>query len=229
MPKRQKSSSVLLLVLLAQCISSSVHAQTQSDAAKKAEFMSKAQKGDSTAQFLLGFRSEYEQDYTQAADWYRKAAEQGNVEAQFSLGILYGTGQGVPQDDSQAVMLFRKAAEQGLARAQSNLGVAYASGRGIPKDVAEAAAWWRKAAEQGDEQAQFKLGLCYFTGQGVLEDYVEAHKWLNIAASHASADDQKQFMDQRNDVGEALSPAQLAEAQRRASDWLAAFEKRKKK
>ena len=42
------------------------------------------------------------QDYTQAAEWYRKAAEQGLDNAQYNLGVLYNDGQGVPQDYAEA-------------------------------------------------------------------------------------------------------------------------------
>ena len=52
-----------------------------------------------------------------------QAAEQGNADAQFNLGVMYDTGQGVRQDYAQAVQWYRKAAEQGLADAQYNLGV----------------------------------------------------------------------------------------------------------
>ncbi len=38
------------------------------------------------------------QDYAAAVGWYRKAAEQGDAESQFNLGLLYRQGQGVPQD-----------------------------------------------------------------------------------------------------------------------------------
>jgi hypothetical protein len=44
------------------------------------------------------------QDYRQAADWYRKAAEQGLAEAQYGLGFLYHNGNGVPKDETQATV-----------------------------------------------------------------------------------------------------------------------------
>ena len=43
-------------------------------------------------------------DYAQAAAWYRKAAERENGAASYNLGVMYGTGQGVPQDYAGAVM-----------------------------------------------------------------------------------------------------------------------------
>ena len=54
------------------------------------------------------------QDYTQAADLYRRAAEQGNASAQFNLALLYDNGTGVARDYAQAAAWYTKAAEQGL-------------------------------------------------------------------------------------------------------------------
>ena len=42
------------------------------------------------------------QDYKTALRWFKFGAEQGNVNAQFSLGILYGNGFGVTQDYARA-------------------------------------------------------------------------------------------------------------------------------
>ena len=42
------------------------------------------------------------QDDAEAVRWYRAAAEQGDAEAQFNLGVMYATGKGVLQDHIQA-------------------------------------------------------------------------------------------------------------------------------
>jgi tetratricopeptide (TPR) repeat protein len=86
----------------------------------------------------------------QAADWYRKAAEQGEAQAQFNLGWLYYTGQGVTQDYRQAADWFRKAAEQGFAKAQYNLGLMYGTGQGVAQDYIEAHKWWNIAGGGGN-------------------------------------------------------------------------------
>ncbi|CAK0761840.1 conserved hypothetical protein [Gammaproteobacteria bacterium] len=52
------------------------------------------------------------QDDQEAVNWYRKAAEQGDADAQFNLGIMYAEGRGVTQDKHEAAMWFLKAAEQ---------------------------------------------------------------------------------------------------------------------
>ena len=60
-------------------------------------------------------------DYSEAVKWYRKAAEQGNKQAQYNLGVCYESGRGVPQDYSEAVKWYRKAAEQGVDYAKEQL------------------------------------------------------------------------------------------------------------
>lgn len=85
-------------------------------------------------------------DFASAARSWLLAAELGDVEAQYNLGLLYVDGQGVPQDNVEAAEWWRLAAEQGYAHAQHNLGVMYAKGQGVPQDNAEAAKWRRRAA-----------------------------------------------------------------------------------
>jgi TPR repeat protein len=53
------------------------------------------------------------QEFAAAATWYRKAAEQGLVQAEFNMGVMYTNGQGVPQDYVMAHMWFNLAAAAG--------------------------------------------------------------------------------------------------------------------
>lgn len=54
-------------------------------------------------------------------EWFKKAADQGNVDAQNNLGVMYYTGEGVPKDMAKAREWLRKAAAQGNADAKANL------------------------------------------------------------------------------------------------------------
>ena len=117
-----------------------------------------ARDGDREAQFRAGLNYEngcgVPQDFSQAADWYRKAAESGHLAAQNSLGSLYVQGHGVAQSDEQAMKWFLRAASEGFAPAQNNLGYMYETGR-VPTTSAasnngsEAVKWYRKAAGSG--------------------------------------------------------------------------------
>tara|TARA_B110000003_G_scaffold114196_1_gene116838 strand:- start:16519 stop:17568 length:1050 start_codon:yes stop_codon:yes gene_type:complete len=64
-----------------------------------------------------------EKNKTKAAKLFRKSAEQGHVSAQFNLGVMYETGQGVPEDKAEAIKWIRKAAEQGDEDAKTWLGI----------------------------------------------------------------------------------------------------------
>ena len=90
-----------------------------------------------------------------------QAAERGDAQAQFNLGMMYYKGRGVSQDDAEAFKWYRQAAERGVAEAQFNLGVMYDKGRGVSQDDAEAVRWYRQAADQGFARAQFLLGAMY--------------------------------------------------------------------
>ncbi|MBQ6647668.1 MAG: sel1 repeat family protein, partial [Muribaculaceae bacterium] len=68
---------------------------------KAREYYLKAIEGDAEAQLCLGdcyYEGDgMEKDYTQAVFWYFKAAEQGNVDAAYNLGVSYSLGEGVEQ------------------------------------------------------------------------------------------------------------------------------------
>ena len=183
-----------------------------------------ADQGDALAQNILGamytFGHGVAQDDAAAVIWHRKAADQGDAKAQNLLGVMYRNGEGVAQDYAAAVSWFRKAADQGVASAQNNLAGMYYYGEGVTQDYAAAVSWYRKAADQGDALAQNSLGAMYNDGQGVAQDYIQAHKWHNLAAAGATdATFRDSARRNRDRTVAKMQPAQIAEAQRLASDW----------
>jgi TPR repeat protein len=126
----------------------------------------------------------------EAAAWYRKAAELGNVDGQLKIAVAHREGTGVPKDFVEAVRWYRKAAEQGDATAQFDLGWMYDNGEGVLQDYAEAAGWYYKAAEQRLARAQFKLGALYHNGTGVAQNLAEAARWYREAAEQGDAEAQ---------------------------------------
>ena len=95
----------------------------------------------------------YARDKRGAADWFRKAAEQGHAEAQYRIADMYAEGVGVGFSIKLAQDWFRLAAGQGNAAAQNYLGIMYCNGYGVAEDRHEAARWFRKAASQGQRNA----------------------------------------------------------------------------
>lgn len=86
----------------------------------------------------------------------------GDMEAQFSLGLIYSDGRGMPRNYKQAVIWYKNAAQQGHLNAAYNLGILFEKGgHGIEANVKESIKWYSMAAEKGDRDAQTRLGLIY--------------------------------------------------------------------
>ena len=88
-----------------------------------------------------------------------------------------------------------------------------------------AATWYGRAAEQGDFYAQYLLAQLYDQGwPGVPQDNFLAYMWFDLSAAAAQAEEQSTMFGDyvanlRDSVAERMAPAQIAEAQRRASEW----------
>ena len=100
----------------------------------------KAEAGDAEAQNAMGLafkngRGDVAVDFTQAAQWFQKSAEQGNPYAERNLALMYAEGKGVKQDPGEVVKWMRKAADQNFASAQSYLGMLYVQGIGVTQDM----------------------------------------------------------------------------------------------
>lgn len=74
------------------------------------------------------------------------------------------------------------------------------------------------AYEQGSIDALYDLGVAFSTGShGTISDMIEAHKWFNIAASKGH----EEAGWCRADISDEMTAREIAEAQRRAREWLA--------
>ena len=143
----------------------------------------------------------------------RRTAEQGYMEAQYQLGLLYTKGnsknlssyshnrvsEGVPpdyiRDYDLAIKWLRLAADQDYARAQNLLGLMYDLGRGVPQDYVQAMKWYRLAADQNYAPAQGNIGQLYYRGEGVPQDFSQALKWYRLAADQGDANAQANLGD----------------------------------
>jgi uncharacterized protein len=125
-------------------------------------------------------------DYATALAQWQPLAQQGDLQAQFNLGILHDQGRGVPQNRAEAARWYKLAAEQGDMIAAYNLGMLHiqplhALGT-VARDGAEGVKWLRVAGDKGDTLAQFSLGEILSAGQVVPQDYAQAARWYEKAA-----------------------------------------------
>lgn len=153
----------LVLAMAFATASLPVFAQTASpqNPGIDAALLAKANAGDPGAQVLVGESyaagKDVAQDLKQAAEWYRKAADKGDVGGELHLAALYRDGgKGLSRDMELAAVWYRKAAEQGDAGAQATLGLLYSLGQGLPKSDVEAYFWLDLAASvKGPKQERY--------------------------------------------------------------------------
>ena len=188
-------------------------------AAAKEKLETLAKQDDIKAQYMLAKVYANTKDYTQAAEWYRKAAEQGDADALFRLGILYEEGKGVEQNKKKFLDFLLKAAKKGSREAQSRVGLRlklrYERETGDLRDYKEAARWYRKAAEQGEYAALWQLGLIYDKGEIVKKDKVLAGALLLM--SYARGNEFAAFKLQS--LQEELTTEQKNKVDKTVKEW----------
>ncbi len=141
-------------------------------------------------------------DIEEAVEWYQKAAEQGNIEAQYQLGYtLISDKSGLIKNDTlQGILLLRvakikisrKTDSEDLLEFRKNknhivysrylLGYMFLNAQGVSKDEKKAAKWYKKAAIKGHVESQLRFGIMRFNGDGIPKDEKEGFKWLQKAA-----------------------------------------------
>lgn len=134
------------------------------------------------ATYEEGKKAYLAQDYKLALEILKPLAENGDAQAQITLGLMYDYGHGVEKSPSESIKWYLMAAEQGVPLVQHDMGVKYFQGQGVEQNYDEAARWWEMSANAGIADSQFNLGLMYYRGIGIEKDYVKAAKLFEAAA-----------------------------------------------
>lgn len=118
-------------------------------------------------------------------------------------------------DYALALAAWTRAAAAGRADAMVAIAGLYAGGTGVTMDSKIALIWYRRGARLGDVAGQLNLGDMIARGLGQERDPVEASMWLGLAAAQGNlwAAERKRGLDR------ILTPAQVAEADRRIGEW----------
>ncbi|CAN7609715.1 peptidoglycan-binding protein [Neorhizobium sp. LjRoot104] len=175
--------------------------------------------GDPNALFEIGARftdgKGVKSDLSEAANWYKLAADRGLAPAQYRLANLFEKGTGVSRDLSKAMTYYKQAADAGNASAMHNLAVLYASGAAGQPDYAAAVSWFGKAADFGIADSQFNLAILLARGNGVKQDLEESYKWFAVAAKEGDKD----AAQKRDEVANAMRKEQLESARAKVERW----------
>ena len=111
-------------------------------------------------------------------------AENGDVHAQYFLGLLYRDGGLLLPDAEQAAHWLELAAKQNLPAAQYALGKLYLSDDPEVRDIDDGIQWLESAARNGNSDAAYRMGKEYLTGKSVQKDAVKAAEYLRHAADN---------------------------------------------
>lgn len=149
------------------------------------EHLKSAQRGHAEAQVLVGMAHQVnylgtDQNYREAARWFRLAANQGNALGQTFLGKSYLNGLGVEQSITNARKHFTIAAEQGESEAQFMLATILLNpqdDKGTQRLPEDAFKWLSRSAQQGYIPAFAALASLYESGVGVDSDPLAAQDW----------------------------------------------------
>ncbi|WP_105437137.1 SEL1-like repeat protein [Neorhizobium sp. T25_13] len=175
--------------------------------------------GDPNALFEIGARftdgKGVKSDLSEAANWYKLAADRGLAPAQYRLANLFEKGTGVSRDLTKAMTYYKQAADAGNASAMHNLAVLQASGAAGQPDYAAAVSWFTKAADFGVADSQFNLAILLARGNGVKQDLEESYKWFAVAAKGGDKD----AAQKRDEVANAMRKEQLESARAKVDQW----------
>ena len=159
------------------------------------------------------------EDYGKALNLLLPYAKDGNAEAAYLIGEMYGPrswGQkgenrnGVEQDNKQAIYWWGEAAKKGDVDAQLKLGWWLMKGQDVVKqDQAAGMNWLLMAANQGEPQAQYEVGLAYWKGRGVKPDPIAAYMWLDLCSNEPGFDNAANYRDQ---IAKGMSEDQVKQA-----------------
>ncbi|WP_369463665.1 tetratricopeptide repeat protein [Citrobacter braakii] len=92
----------------------------------------------------------------------QQAAEHGDAEAQYNLGKMYYTGEGLPQNFQKAKILWEESSKKGSAQSLNGLGLLYYAGEGVQeKNVKLAKELFHKAAQLGEFKALLNMKIMF--------------------------------------------------------------------
>ena len=164
---------------------------------------------------LVYLENEADPEYFKKAyNWFTKAAELGNNDAQYYVGRrLLLVGFGDKQDKQNGIKWLMLSSAQHNADAQYLLGQAYRSGLGVAKDPEKMVAQFQQAAHNGSTKAKLQLGMFYEDtalnsddARTIKKSHRKAHKWFKDAANDGSIEAQfKLGFNYSNNIGVAIN------------------------
>lgn len=147
------------------------------------------------------------------------AAASGLVEAEYKIGTSYLNGNGVQKDFVAAAAWFDRAARAGHAHSQLTLGEMYENGQGVNRNLGAARNLYELSAKGGDLAGSIRYAGSLADGMGGEKDLPEAYVYATVASEAIPAENplSELAIKLRENIEEAMTPDQMAEAKKRLS------------
>ena len=138
-----------------------------------------------------GVRAYDRGQFALAAKELQPAAQAGDPEAQFHLGLMHDFGKGVQLDHAKG----RRAVPQSRRTRPCRCAITTwpfrsDDGEGVPQDFKQAVYWYAQAANQGLARPSTTWAFRYDKGEGVAKDHQMAAQWYRKAADQGDSDAQ---------------------------------------
>lgn len=141
-----------------------------------------------TETFNNGLNYYNQKKYTEAFNLFKKATDQGNMDALNKIVYMMNFGQ-INLSGEQQLTWYKKAAERDIGTAQETLGYFYYNGKNVSQSYKLAKYWYDKAV-LNNNHCTIGLGNMYFYGKGVQQSYSDAFHWYSNALGNCSNHEQ---------------------------------------
>lgn len=145
--------------------------------------------------YIIGLRWYEYGEYDIARKYWESLAEDGDCDAQFSLGLLYFEGRAVSRSYEKARSWWTKAAKQAQPQAQVALGVMYSHSE-IPYSFLQCG-----------------------RGCGASKDLIMAYKWFSLAGDSGSPRERNQAKKLLKKIKPEMTPEQISMADVLIKEW----------
>lgn len=121
-------------------------------------------------------------------DCFKRAAELGDANGFYNLGMCHLNGYGCVKDPDLALNCFRSGAQAGHPEAINNIGGFYRDGIVVEKNVETATKWFAKSSELGNAYGQLNYAYALQRGEGTPRDVERAVTMFKSAAEQGNAE-----------------------------------------
>jgi TPR repeat protein len=182
--------------------------------------------------YLNGVRGK-NKDIGKAIEIFEHAANNGNAEGMYNLGVIYGRELTGIVDYNRMLKYFKLAASQkafykihenifyniGVSEAENGLGNSYRDGGGVDIDFKKAFNHYLRSAEFGCPEGQNNVGFCLKNGYGVKTNHEYAREWFRKAAEQNIAEAQLNYAEMlENGEGGPVKETEALEYYKKAAE-----------